>query len=397
MSVSLSLSQVLSLVGRLDDTSGQDTPRERFRHFLEVNVGQVGQVRDYVEECLRTPGDQYNRALQDLVNHIGCFLGFNVTFGRYQGVVGQIGFDGLWGSPSGLHVVVEVKTSDVYSIKTSALVGYIDKLISDEKRISDWDHALGLYVIGRLDPEVHQLQNAIVAEKRTHQLRIISINSLLSLAALASVYDVKHQDILSVLRPSGPTIDPLVDLMTRLAAERQVTNGEEGVIPPEPEEEATKPSLNGNDHPVTPSQQNNFWLTPVRTDEEEAAEDLVQRLVGENRVYAFGDNTPGRKRIRAGDLIAFYASGKGVVAHATIASEPERKPHKAVRHSDTYPWVFTLREVHLYTDNPVVIDATLRAQLEAFKGKDPNAAYWGILVQANRKLTEHDYRLLTRS
>ena len=84
--MSITLKQILDLVGKLDDSPGDDTPRERFRRFLKENVKEVGQVRDYVEECIRTSGNQYNRALQDLVNYIGHFLGFEVTFGRYQGV-----------------------------------------------------------------------------------------------------------------------------------------------------------------------------------------------------------------------------------------------------------------------------------------------------------------------
>ena len=66
--------------GKLDDSSGSDTPRERFRRFLQENVTRVGEVRDYIEECLRTSGDQYSRALQDLVNHLGHFLGFPGDF-----------------------------------------------------------------------------------------------------------------------------------------------------------------------------------------------------------------------------------------------------------------------------------------------------------------------------
>ena len=95
--MSITLNQILALVGKLDDSPGTDTPRERFRHFLKENVNEVGQVRDYIEECLRTSGDQYNRALQDLVNYLGRLLEFEVTFGRYQGVQGQIGFDGHLG------------------------------------------------------------------------------------------------------------------------------------------------------------------------------------------------------------------------------------------------------------------------------------------------------------
>ena len=52
--MSITLKQILDLVGRLDDSPGDDTPRERFRRFLKENVKEVGQVRDYVEECIRT-------------------------------------------------------------------------------------------------------------------------------------------------------------------------------------------------------------------------------------------------------------------------------------------------------------------------------------------------------
>ncbi len=173
----MTLNQILDLVGPLDDSVGADAPRERFRRFLTKNVKNVAELRDHIEQCLRTPGDQYSRALQDLVNHIGEFLGFEVTFGRYRGVQGEVGFDGHWKSPTGLHVIIEVKTTETYAIKTSTLVGYVDELIS-HKQIPSWDSALGLYVVGRPDPEVRQLEHAIAAEKRTNQLRIISVESL---------------------------------------------------------------------------------------------------------------------------------------------------------------------------------------------------------------------------
>ena len=74
---------------------------------------------------------------------------------------------------------------------------------------------LGLYIVGRPDAELRQLENAIVVERRTNQLRIISTEYLLSLAEMRSEYGVAHEEILTVLRPSGPRIDPIVDLITR--------------------------------------------------------------------------------------------------------------------------------------------------------------------------------------
>ena len=376
--MSITLDEMLDLSGKLDDSPGEDTPRERFRRYLSKNLVDTGQIRDYVEECLRNTGDQYNRALQDLVNYIGRFLSFEVAFGRYQGVKGQIGFDGHWKSPTGFHIIVEVKTTDVYSVKTATLMDYVNQLIS-ERVIPSWDAALGLYVIGRPDPEIRQLEHAIVAEKRADQLRIVSVDSLLSLAEMMNEYDIRHEDILAVIRPSGPTIDPVVELMTRLVAEQPQPLLPEQALPLEPPVEGEVV----------------YWLTPVAPDEEQAAEQVIQALVGQARIYAFGERAPGRTRLKPGDWICFYASGKGVVAHAKITSLPEKKPHPRVRHSDQYPWVFRLSDERLYLEDPVVIDSDTRSRLDAFRGREPSKA-WAWLVQATRKITEHDFRVLTR-
>lgn len=381
--MAISLGDVLALVGKLDDSAGKETARERFRRFLGENVSEVGQVRDYVEECLRNSGDQHSRALQDLVNHIGCILGYGVTFGRYQGIQGQIGFDGHWRSPTGFNIVVEAKTTEVYAIKTATLVGYVDALIS-EKIIPSWDDALGLYIVGRPDPEIRQLENAIVAEKRTQQLRIVSADSLLSLAEMMTQYDVGHEDILELVRPSGPTIDTVVELMQRLVS------GPATEEPVQPEPPAPSP-------PLPPVQEAcTYWLSPVKGSKEETAEECIRRLVGEEHIYAFGERTPGRKLLKPGDWICFYATGKGVIAHAQVIAPPERKPHPKVRQPERYPWVFGLGDTKLYLEEPVVIDAATRATLGAFVGRDPGRA-WAWFVQSTKTITDHDFRILTRT
>jgi hypothetical protein len=143
--MNITLHQILTLAGTLDDASGTDTPRERFRQFLQENVTKVGEIQDSLEECLRTAGQQYSRTLQDLVNHLRHFPGFTVCFGRYQGVPGQVGLDGHWHSSSGFHLVVEVKTSETYAIKTSTLMHYVKTLMT-ARHIPDEDHALRIIV-----------------------------------------------------------------------------------------------------------------------------------------------------------------------------------------------------------------------------------------------------------
>jgi hypothetical protein len=375
------LKQVLMLVGELDDTQGLNPARERFRTFLSENLTQIGDMRDYIEECLRTPGDQYNKALQDLVNHLGRLLGFDVTFGRYRGVQGEIGYDGIWKSPSGLYIVIEVKTSDVYTIYTSTLIGYIDKLIS-EHVIPDWDHALGLYVIGRNDYGVKQLENTIIAEKRTDKLRIITADKLLSLAELLADYEVAHEAVLTVLQPMGPMIDPLVELISSLVA--QEINVEVNPLY-ETDELNSEPSENNND--------TKYYLALVASHEGQSADEWIKILLNAG-IYAITKHS-SLQEIKQGDRICFYVAGKGVVAHAQVKSPPVKTTHPLISPGDKYQYIIELESISIYAENPVVLDAELREQLDAFQGRDPSKS-WAWFVQCTREITKHDFMLLTK-
>jgi hypothetical protein len=225
-----------------------------------------------------------------------------------------------------------------------------------------------------------QLENAIVAEKRTHQLRIASVESLLSLGEMMAEYDVAHDDVLAVIRPSGPALDPVVELMARLAALTRVEAGlagAEGEIAAAPTSEPT------------------CWLTPVKGDKAASAEDTVQTLVAESGVYAYGDRTPGRRILKPGDWICFYATGKGVIAHAKVGSPPTRRRHPKVREPERYPWVFKVEQANLYTESPVVLDAALRDTLDGFQGRSRGKT-WSWFVQATRRVSPEDFKRLTR-
>lgn len=193
-------------------------------------------------------------------------------------------------------------------------------------------------------------------------------------------YDVNHEDILTILRPSGPRIDFFIDLMVRLMSQREPE-------PSLPEETRDKKEI---------SKVEAYWLAPVRSNSERTAEEVIQTLVGDEKIYAFGERTPGRKQLKPGDWICFYASGKGVVAHARVKKYPEKKSHSKLREPEKYPWVFSLDEVKLYLDKPLVINSDLRNQLDAFQDRDPSKS-WSWFVQTTRRITEHDFKLLTRA
>lgn len=416
--VALALDQVLGLVGTLDDSPGENTPRERFRSFLRESVTSIGTVRDYVELCAKNKGSQYDFALQDLINHTGTLIGFDVEFGRYKGVSNDIGHDGLWRRDN-FSIVVEVKTTDAFTIRTDTLLGYVNRLISASK-VSDWDHTMGLYVFARPDAELKSLANSIIAERRTHELRIATVDTILSLAELVQDGHITPDEALSLLKPGGVFISDTVQLLSRIAAEPSsipdngvlrtptssvMRDGDEAydappvvemsIAPPTP----TTTSSTGREEKIsTPvwSDSRLHLMTPVRDEEGVTAKQTVSSLLNAGW-YVFADKTPGRKRIKPGDRICFYESGVGVIADAEIASIPKREPppvHGLVKNLDKFPWSFRLAHPRFYFQSPVAIDADLRGQLQAFEGRDP-AHSWSWFVQGTRIVTESDFGILT--
>jgi hypothetical protein len=141
-----------------------------------------------------------------------------------------------------------------------------------------------------------------------------------------------------------------------------------------------------------------YLLTPVSDEEDVPARDTIFRLLDAGW-YVFGNRTSGRKLLKPGDRICFYQSGLGVVAEAEVASIPEQKapPTKGlVKNLDRFPWSFRVKSPRYFFDDPVVLDAELRANLEAFSGRDPQRP-WAWFVQGTHRVSEQDYNLLVRS
>jgi hypothetical protein len=216
--IELTLKKLLKLVGELNDQPGGGS--ENFRNHLLSDVDRAHILREYIEEALSESGDQFSKALQDLINRLGQLLEFDVIYGRYRGVTNDIGFDGLWQSDTGWSIVVETKTTDVYTVQTAPLLGYINSLVSEGK-IKHPDRCLGIYVYGRLDTKASQLENAIMAEGRREQLRVVSVNALLNLLELKQEYELSHETVLGLLRPAPVRVDPFINLISDVVAQEK--------------------------------------------------------------------------------------------------------------------------------------------------------------------------------
>ncbi len=213
---------------------------------LREYLGKVGteKIARYVDHCLTVPFQKSGMVLQDLVNELGRRLDYVATNGRYQGVQGKIGFDGLWLSPEGHTLVVEVKTTDAYRLSLDTLATYRSRLAEAGKLSAE---SSVLIVVGRQD--TGELEAQIRGSRHAWDIRVISAEALIKLVLLKESTEAAETGLKmrSLLTPIEYTrLDRMVDVMFTTA-----TDVEEE---PEPDDQA-----DDNAVPATPA----FAMTKV--------------------------------------------------------------------------------------------------------------------------------------
>jgi hypothetical protein len=142
-----------------------------------------------------------------------------------------------------------------------------------------------------------------------------------------------------------------------------------------------------------------YWLTSVGDKEDKKAEQYIKELLDVGW-YLFGHNTGGRSKIQAGDKICFYVKRRGVVASATIESQPSQSaPSRLQAYSyGKHDWAFRVSHPNYFFDQPFAITRAICAGLEAFRNRDlSDPRSWVWFVQGTHAISEHDYRMLTRA
>lgn len=208
----MNLEQIIANAGLLRD--GSDASID-FRQFLQEVESE--KLAEYATYCIEHAFPSSGQVLQDVINEIGRRLGFKAENGRYQGVRNDIGFDGIW-SRKDEHLVIEVKTTDAYTIKLDVIARYRDRLV-EEKRVPK-DTPI-LLVIGRNDTE--SLEAQVRGSKHAWSMRIIGIDALIKLMEvnLSTLSNDVTEKIHTILRPFEYTrIDKIVDVVFTAAEDK---------------------------------------------------------------------------------------------------------------------------------------------------------------------------------
>ena len=210
----MNLESIVRIAGDGNLKDGNETSIE-FRQFLtEVESGKLSEYATY---CLEHAFNNSGQVLQDVINEVGRRLGFSAENGRYQGVRNDIGYDGIW-SKGNESIVIEVKTTDAYTIKLDVIANYRDRLVEAGRVPAD---SPILLVIGRNDTE--SLEAQVRGSKHAWSMRIVGIDALIKLMEVNLTTSSKEvtEKIHAILKPIEYTrIDKIIDVIFTTAEDK---------------------------------------------------------------------------------------------------------------------------------------------------------------------------------
>jgi hypothetical protein len=332
------MDQILTIVGRLDDAAGFDTPRERFRRFLREQMTSVDSARTFIEQCRAQSGEQSHRALQDAIVLAGRLLGFDPSFGSYQHDPGLMPQHGSWQSRHRQHVTLILCSDQTIDIDLDTVSRAIAGSEGPPSRI-------GLLVITPFYSGKHRLEQGVHSGKYP-MLRLISVRGILRLAEMVADRTLTHDDVLQILDPSA-TLDARLDLLDRVMVAGQA----------EPDGEVAGPVAVKPDH-----HERRCWVNAMRVDPFTPTERIVRSLIGARQILGINPSPGLEDRVRAGDAICVFIAGRGIVAHGQI-NAILADGSRMLRDAKRFTHVLRLTNVTVY-DAPVIPTLELTRKLD---------------------------------
>lgn len=391
--MSFELQDILSLVGRLDETPGFDTPRERFRRFLTERVTDVTEIRSLLSQCQQALGDQHARARHDLIVLLGVFLGFEVTFGGYEAPGRPARLSGHWRSRRHARLIVDVRSEETAGGDVEELSKTVNVMRANAPPDLE-ERWVGLCVTTPFYSARRRLE-ALLAQRADADIRCVTVDSLLWLAEMVSADRLEHADVLRLLT-SGPESDFTIDLMRRLAEGNKAPDGSPATTPetespdtdPEPARQPRAEPASRLSIVETPDRRRDaeYWLANLASDESASPEQMVDYVIRGRQVLGVTDTGPLPLPVRPGDFVCFYIAGTGIVGHAQFDTAID-DASAVIRGAGRFTAVFQLLHVTIY-------DRPHRVMLESLGLHVPNRSPYdnGAMLAPISRI---DYEALT--
>jgi hypothetical protein len=342
--MNVTVSQVLSIVGRLDDTPGFDTPRERFRRFLTDRITDAQTARIVIQQCQQMSGEQTHRALQDAVVVTGRCLGFRTLFSPYQHDPGAAPISGEWESRRRLHVILTLCTDQTAGIEFESLSEIVRNGLPAHQQTNA--PRVGLCVVSPLFAAKARVEEMLRA--RTYpELRLISLAGILRMADVVAAGRMTHDDVLQVLNPDV-NLDSLVERFDRSTT-------------PVPHAAAERNGVNVAVRGVVP-EDGSYWVAAISLDPSTPAAQFVEAVIARRRILPINPAPHVDRAVEPGDAISVYIAGVGFVAHAHVASVIS-DGSAVVRNPERFTQVLSLSDVTIY-HTPILTAQDLIRRIE---------------------------------
>lgn len=364
--MNLTVSQLLGVVGRLDDKPGFDTPRERFRRLLAERITDAASARAVIAECRQVGGEQHARALQDAVVLTGKLLGFETKFGPYEHDAGAAPVGGEWLSRRRLRVLLMV-----CGPQTDA--SHLDTFTKPLQNAEGSPELFGtpriaLCVLTPLCAAKTRIEEH-VRNQGTGAMRLITLDGILHLVELIGAERLTGEDILRVLNPAA-TVDSLIEVLDRraAAAATAVVSVERLHLPEE-------------------SPGNRCWVAAIRLPHDTPPAPFVDSVIAKRRLLPVNPAAQVRGTVRTGDAVCVSIADAGFVAHARVDGLVT-DGSTLVRDAQRFAQVVKLADVTVY-DAPLLPTPDLVRRLDLGMNGEANA----IISPISRQ----DFELVVRA
>jgi hypothetical protein len=187
---------------------GSDAPRTRFRRFLRSGAMDLAQMREHLARAVpQLAADPEARlAVEELVSHAGSLLGFSTARDDSEDL-------DIWTSATGVSVVVRVVPGDEVSRQLPLLAHARDHLLVSLGAPAHKVSALCVACGSRID--WRHIEEAVAFRRTLRDVRLVSLDALLTLVALRTDRVLAHTDAVVLLRPPDARADAVIDLVAR--------------------------------------------------------------------------------------------------------------------------------------------------------------------------------------
>lgn len=210
----MTIQQIMGIAGdgQLKDGSLCSAELQEFLKQIDSNL-----LESYANYCLENSFTESGFVLQDIVNEVGRRLGFEITNGLYRGRPKQNNADGIWRSEQ-WSFVVEVKTTDAYSISLKKIANYLAAYESTEQK----QKTSCLIVVGR--KQTVSLEDQLRGSRHNWEMRIVGVKALFKALELKELSEDPRliSGLINLLKPQEFTrIDQILSVAFDFATDRE--------------------------------------------------------------------------------------------------------------------------------------------------------------------------------